>query len=104
MEAAQEIVGGLGKWTPGQKVSEKLGYPARSCGRLFCLQKGHLFLACSQGGDSGTLRKWGPPGPLSQPLWTPKGLIATPIFPQIQPHWLTLRILTKEPGHLLRLA
>lgn len=33
-----------------------------------------------------------------------KGLTATTIFLQIQPHWLALRTLTKEPGHLLRLA
>lgn len=53
MEAMQEVVRGLGKRAPRQKVSEKLGYPASCCGRLFDLQKGDAFLACSQGGEVG---------------------------------------------------
>lgn len=41
-------MGGLGKWTPCQKVSEELSYPAGHCGRLFYLQKGDLVLVCNQ--------------------------------------------------------
>lgn len=41
-------MGGLGKWTPRQKVSENLCYPASHRGRLLYLQKGDLLLVCSQ--------------------------------------------------------
>lgn len=44
MEAMQEIVSGLGKWTHRQKVSEKFSNPASSCGWFFYLQLGHLLL------------------------------------------------------------
>lgn len=75
MEAMQEIVGGLGKRAPRQEVSEKLGYSAGYRGRLFYLQKGDLLLVCSQEGrEWGIFQDTGTPGPLSQPLWTPRGL------------------------------
>ena len=44
-------MGGLGKWTPRQKVGENLCYPAGHRGRLFYLQKGDLLLVCSQNGQ-----------------------------------------------------
>jgi hypothetical protein len=56
MEAMQEIVGGLGKWAPGQEVSEKLSDSASSCGRLFHLQLGNLLLVCTGWGEGG---EWG---------------------------------------------
>lgn len=44
-------MGGLGKWTPRQKVGENLRYAAGHRGRLFYLQKGDLLLVCSQKGQ-----------------------------------------------------
>lgn len=59
MEATQEVVGGLGKWAPCQKVSEELGYPAGHRGRLLYLQKGDLLLVCTvkRGGSGVSFRK-----------------------------------------------
>lgn len=62
VEATQEVVGGLGKWAPCQKVSEKLGYPAGHRGRLLHLQKGDLLPVCTvkRGGNGVSFRKWYP--------------------------------------------
>lgn len=72
MEAIQEIVGGLGQRAPRQEVSEKRGYSAGHRGRLFYLQEGDLLLVCRGGRKWGVFQEMGTPGPLSQPLWTPR--------------------------------
>lgn len=90
-EATEEIVGGLGKWTLCQKVSEELSYPAGHCGRLLYIQKGDLLLVCSQGRG-----KQGPFIPASvDSQWRRE----PPHAPQVQPHWLPLPSFPgKSPG------
>lgn len=96
MEATQEVVGGLGQWAPCQKVSEKLGYPAGHRGGLLYLQKGDLLPVCTvkRGGSGVSFRKWYPWAftPASVDSQRPQ----ESTFPQIQPHGLPHRILTRS--------
>lgn len=87
MKATHEVVGGLGKWAPRQKVSEKLGYPACCCGSFFYLQKRDLLLVCRQGGEVGHSENGGPwtciPASVCRDSQRPE---SHPTFPQMQPH------------------
>lgn len=46
MEAAHEVVGGLGEGTLCQEVSEELSNPASCCRWFFYLQMGDLLFVC----------------------------------------------------------
>lgn len=107
MEAACEVVGGLGEGTLCQEVREELGDPASYCRWFFYLQMGDLLLVCTgeRRGEAmrGDLRKKEVSDPLSQSLWTLEGkqLRSTCLrHSQLAAHLSP----TEKPKHLPRLA
>lgn len=60
MKATHEVVGGLGKWAPRQKVSEKLSYPALLLWEFLLSSKEGPAPCLQSRRGSGAFRKWGP--------------------------------------------